>query len=81
MVIVAKQPKSPLERGAALAAGCVSSLKLLFFYTFYYFFGNVLIDFRLKHTPALLCPPLKRGFFCCFATKTHLFKISNYWFD
>ena len=31
--------KSPLERGAALAVGCVTSLNLLFFTLFYYFFG------------------------------------------
>jgi len=32
-------PNSPLERGVALAAGCVISLNLLVFTTFYYFFG------------------------------------------
>jgi len=50
--------KSPLERGAALAAGCVTSLNLLVFTPIY-----VLTDFRTKHTPALTCHPSREGIF------------------
>jgi len=61
--------KSPLERGAALAAGCVILLKLLLFTPFYYFFGDVLIDFRPKHTPALSCHPSQEGIFLLLHNK------------
>jgi len=55
-------PNSPLERGAALAAGCVISLKLLFL-CFFIIFGDFFIDFRLKHPPALSCHPSQEGIF------------------
>jgi len=51
--------KSPLERGAALAAGCVIRENIFTFYSFNYFS----VMFRQKHTRHYRATHLKRGFF------------------
>jgi len=67
--------KSPLERGAALAAGCVPSLKLFFFRPFYYFRGCI-SKFPHQTHPGTIVPPLSRGDFFVALQQLQIFEVS-----
>ena len=58
----------PLERGAALAVGCVTMLPFLVFITFNYFPEMFLLIFARNTPRHYRATPLKRGFFGCVAT-------------